>query len=82
MSQWRTQGNPIPRSTVNVQPPTINIPNEGTPQLTVDTPNSTTTTEPTPASSNPTARLPIAPAVVIAPGSSNLTTTPIEVAIT
>ena len=80
MSQRRTQGNPNPRRTINVQPPPIRIPNEGNPQPVVDTPNSMTTPAPAPASSNPTANLPPTPAIVTTLGSSNPTATPMEVA--
>ena len=80
MSQRRTQGNPNPRRTANVQPPPVSIPNEGNPQPVVETPNSTTTTALAPASSNPTANLPPTLAIVTTLGSSNPTTTPMEVA--
>ena len=80
MSQQRTQGNPNPRRTANVQPPPISIPNEGNPQPAVETPNSTTTTTLAPASSNPTANLPIAPAIVTTLESSNPAAIPMEVA--
>ena len=80
MSQRRTRGNPNPRGTVNVQPSPVSIPNEGNPQPTVDTPNSTTTLAPAPRSSNPTANLPPAPAIVTTRGSSNPTATSMEVA--
>ena len=46
MSMQRTQGNPNPKRTVNVQPPNVSIPNEGAPQPTVGTPSSTTTAAP------------------------------------
>ena len=43
MYTWRTQENPNPRKTTNVQPPNVSIPNEGTPQPTIGTPGSMTT---------------------------------------
>ena len=80
MSQRRTRGNPNPRGIVNVQPSPVSIPNEGNPQPAVENPNSTTTSARAPTSSNPTANLPPTPAIVTTPGSSNPTTTPMEVA--
>ena len=80
MSQQRTQGNHNPRGTVNVQPLPESIPSEDNPQLAVETPNSTTTVAPARAPSNPIANLPVAPAIVTTPGSSNPTATPMEVA--
>ena len=44
MSTRRTQANPSPKKTANIQSPRISIPNKDTPQPTLGTPSSTTTT--------------------------------------
>ena len=46
MSTWRNQANPNPKKTANVQPPRLSTPNKGTPQPTVGTPSSKTTSAP------------------------------------
>ena len=82
MSQTNTRGNPSFGKKANVPTPTVKISNSATyvyapvPYI----PNSTTLPAPTPMSSNPVATLPIAPAIVAIPRSSNLIVAPMEVA--
>ena len=72
MSQWRTQGNPNPRRTANVQPPTVSIPHEGTLQPAIGTLNSTTIVTTVSAPSTLVIEIPINPTLASTLVSSNL----------
>ena len=71
MSTWRSQANPNPRKTTSIQPPRVSIPNKGTPQPTIETPSSTTTTAPMNA-------MPANPTLATTPRSSNLVLNQVE----
>ena len=72
LSQRRTQGNPNPRTTANVPPPTVDISTESAPHLVVGTPNSTTIAAPVPTFSTPITTLPENPTLAATLGSSTL----------
>ena len=83
MPQQKTRGNPNFGRKANVPNPTIDISNPAAniSSSTIDITSLATVVAPTPTSSNPTANLPIAPAIVITCGSSNLIATPMEEAV-